>query len=338
MRLDPLKGLTPEQLAAPIANYLEPMGMVFDHKVTVNELLQTIQGTQCSQQGVYFYVIDEAHRLQGVLSKRDLLFSAPHTALKDIAHRNIVYIEETTSLEVALKVLTKHELLALPILDEQHHLTGIFEISSILRDHEKDALKESNGKSTRDVFQLIGLSVEQGKITSSIQEFRYRMPWLMCNLIAGVICAVIASSFEGLLHQQMIIATFIPLVLTLGESVAMQSMTLSLQFLQYQDIPWKMVFKRIFIELKTAFLIGVTCAVLMTIVYLFLYTAHWPVLAIGGSIFASMIVVTTFGSLLPIILHALALDPKVASGPVVLMLTDVAVMTIYLGLSNWLLT
>jgi magnesium transporter len=130
---------------------------------------------------------------------------------------------------------------------------------------------------------------------------------------------------------------FIPLVLTLGESVAMQSMTLSLPFLHYGRIPLKRVVRRIITEWKTAVLLGVACILLIALVYLSWYTGYKALWAISLSIFVSILIATTFGSIFPILLHLAKLDPQVASGPVVLMLTDVSVTTIYLYLAQRIL-
>lgn len=336
MPLNIVEGLSKKELESALIEYMIPVETSFLHDLTIQEVLKSLQGRKISHAVSYFYAVDNENRLCGIVSTRDILFSKPEVKLADILHNIPIKISRSETLEEALKLMAKHEFMALPVVDEEGKLCGIFELSqkTFILPKSKDG-KES--KSARDIFQLIGLSVEQSKLTSSFQEFRYRMPWLLCNLVAGLICAAIASSFHNLLSNFVMIAAFIPLVLTLGESVAMQSMSLSLQFLSYGKIPKKRVFKRIFAEWKTALLLGIACALLVAIFYMSWYVDYLPMIAISSSIFISMILVTSFASLLPMVLNYFALDPKVAAGPVVLMITDIIVTSVYLGFSSFLL-
>lgn len=164
------------------------------------------------------------------------------------------------------------------------------------------------------------------------------MPWLLCNMIAGLVCASVGAVFAPILHQYIVLAMFIPLVLSLGESIAMQSMTLSLQFLYFGKLHWARVLKRIVVEWKTAILLGFSCAFLVGSVFWVWNATFHTMLAVTLSIFFAMIFSSTLGTLFPIILHSASLDPKVAAGPVVLMLTDILTTVTYLAFSNWLLT
>ncbi|MFA6916037.1 MAG: magnesium transporter [Parachlamydiales bacterium] len=335
MKLDFYKGLSKEQLNAPAGNYITPVETAFQEELTLGELIQRLQVIEISHKIHYFYVIDEDDHLKGVISTRDILYSNPNCKIKDITNSKIISIHKNEPLKRALSLIATYEILAIPVVDDEDRLCGILElpVSTILK--KKPSIKEF--KPSKDVFQLVGLSVDQGKLISSVKEFSFRMPWLMCNILGGLLCALIAHQFHLLLDSAVIIAIFIPLVLTLGESVSMQSMTLSLQFLHYEDIPWKRVQQRIMVEWKTALLLGVACALIVTLVYFLFFSDYWSIAAIASSIFLSMAAATTFGSVFPVILHIFKLDPKVASGPVVLLFTDITVTTIYLSVSSFLL-
>lgn len=331
MPLNFLQDLSTEDMNAPVGNYLTPVDTAFIETMTIGELLEMLPLKQIHHEVRYFYIVDDSFCLTGILSTRDLLFNDRDATLAEIALPDVVHIAYEAPLYAALHTMTKYELLSLPITDDEHHLLGIFDLGIETMRQPKET------GTSRDVFQLIGLHMELSKLNSSVEEFRYRMPWLLCNLIGGLSCAAIASLFYHLLDKEVIIALFIPLVLTLGEAVSMQSMTLSLQFLRQGVIPWKRVLQRITSEWKTSALLGLASSALVIVVYLLWYPGYWPLVAIASSIFLTMMVVTTFGSLLPVILHHFRCDPKVASGPVVLMITDVTVTSIYLLLSNFIL-
>lgn len=333
IKLDFFRGLTQKELLSPVTEYAIPVETSFEHDMLIGEFLKSIQDKEVSHEARYFYAIDKENRLFGVVATRDILFSNHEKRLSEIAIKHVITINYKATLEQALLLMTKHKLMALPLVDEENKLHGIIEIST-----KTFALaNKSDGKPEADVFQLIGLSVAQGKLTSSVKEFRYRMPWLSCNVAAGLICAFIASFFYELLQAVVVISMFIPLVLTLAESISMQSMTLSLQFLHFGKIPWHHVGRRIIIEWKASVLLGIACAALVTGFYFAWFAGVWPIVAIASSIFLSMLAATTFGCIFPVILHYFMLDPRLASGPMVLMITDVTATLTYYSLSSWLL-
>ncbi len=326
MRIDTGKGLTSQDLASPLATYMVPAATAFYEELSIEEVLIILRKRSIEHLIRYFYAVDDEHRITGIVSTRDLLLSDPSTKLADIVDETIYTAHETDTLEHGLRLLEKHGIQALPIVDDAKHLKGVFEL-----------IPEQEFTS-KDVFQLIGLSLHLGKLDSTRQEYRYRMPWLLCNIVAGLICATIGAYYSPILSKYVVLATFIPLVLSLGESVAMQSMTLSMHFLHFGKVHVARLIKRIVLEWKTTILLGITSAFIIGSIFWIWANNFHTMLAVSISIFIAMIVSSTLGSLFPIILHTFSLDPKVASGPVVLMLTDILTTSTYLAFSNWLLT
>ncbi len=337
MRVDLNEGLGREPLARHVREFTVPVDTAFPIQNTVQELVDHLHQNKISHQVNYFYAVDDDHKLKGVVSTRSLLFNQADTKLNDILDPDVIVIRDDASLEDALKVLGENQLLALPVVDQHNRLKGLFEVIPKNIDYSINSNKKIQNQASRDLFQLIGFSIEQSKLKSSWMEYRYRMPWLACNMIGGLACAAIGEYFETALSTFVILAIFIPLILTLGEAVSMQSMTLSLQFLSQPPIRWRRILKRLFIEVKTSSLIAITSALAISAAYLLLNIDTTPLVAIAASIFISMIASATFGTLFPVALHVLALDPRVAAGPAVLMCTDIVVTTIYLGLATWLL-
>lgn len=334
MRVDLNEGVGKETLRRRVKEFTMPVETAFPVDHTVKNLIDHIQNNKISHQVNYFYAVDHENKLKGVVSTRSLLFNHDSTKLNDIIDTDVITIKEDETLEEALKVLGENRLLALPVIDHKHSLKGIFEVIPKNIDYSFKSKKVHN-EASNGLFQLIGFSIEQNKWNSSWVEYRYRMPWLTCNMIGGLVCAAIANAFEATLSALVILAMFIPLILTLGEAISMQSMTLSLQFLDQPRIRWKKVLSRLVMEFKTSGMIAATSALAISIAYLFLNMDTTPLGAIAASIFLSMVASATFGTLFPIGLHALKLDPKVAAGPVVLMCTDIVVTTIYLSLATW---
>jgi magnesium transporter len=137
------------------------------------------------------------------------------------------------------------------------------------------------------------------------------------------------------LGKVLILAMFIPLVLSLSESISMQSMTQSFQILRSQNISFKRVFLRIYSEVRTVALMSFTSGILVGVISLFWKTGFAASATIAVGIIVSVSLSAMIGSSIPLLLHLRRLDPKVASGPVVLTFADVITTSIYLSLATW---
>ena len=337
MRIDISKRLSSSKLSAPVKEFTEAFEFCFSLDTTIEEVLHTLQSKKVSEQVEYFYVINHDNVLVGMVSHKDLIYNPPKTLLADILDEDVMKIHEKTPLEKALKSLSHHQILVIPVVTEENRFVGVLEVLP----HDHETLYHSKNiqlkQAKEDIFQFIGFTIEQRKWISSWTEFRYRMPWLGCNLVGGLICAVIGEAYQLTLDEFVILALFIPLVLTLSESVAIQSMTLSLRFRHLRRIYWLQVWRRIVVEWKTSLLLGAVSALIIGGFYFAISLQITPIIAISTSILVSMIASATFGALFPICLHLLHLDPKVAAGPLVLMMADIVTITIYLSISTWLL-
>lgn len=336
MKIDPSERFSAKFLEQPVKNLISSFPLAFTLKETVGDILLRLNRME-GRQHEYFYVIDNDAILQGIVTTKDLIYNPPDTKLIDIVDHEVLKIHETEPLEKALKILTHHHLLALPVVDNTNKYLGIIEV--VPPDSEAFHIsKRQHAKTMKeDIFQFIGFSIEQRKMASSLSEFRYRMPWLLCNLGGGLLCALIGEFFQHTLQLFVTLALFIPLVLSLSESVAVQSMTISLRFLHFKKIYWGQVLRRCNVEWKASLLLGIGSALLIAAFYFMWNTELMPIVAIVISVTVSMVGAGLFGALFPILLHLFKLDPKVAAGPVVLSTADIITITIYYSLTTALL-
>ncbi|MCC5831884.1 MAG: magnesium transporter [Chlamydiales bacterium] len=337
MRIDTTKRISQRDLESPIREFTDPFPYHFTINQSVEEVLYTLQSVKAEKRVEYLYITDRENKLQGVLDLSDLLYNSPKTLLIDLIDTDVMYVTKEEPLEKGLKLLAANQILIIPVVNEIKQFVGVLEIYPFSHDPRYEAKKIHYKNLKADIFQFIGFSIEQRKYASSWQEYRLRMPWLLCNLVGGLICAVISEFLQGPLVEVVLIAFFIPLVLGLGESIGIQSMTLSLRFLHIRKIHWRQVWRRILVEGRSSFLLGLTSAVIITFFYFAWSLEIMPVIAISSSIVLVMITAGLFGAIFPIVLHALRLDPKVAAGPVVLMMSDIFTITIYLGLNTLIL-
>ena len=317
-----------------VRDFISPVHTVVKITQNVDEALESIREHRIDEKIFYFYVVDDEFHLKGVVSTRALLLSRAHMKICDIMEEEIISIHAGETLQKAMEILTAKRLLAVPVTDETDRLLGIIDIQLYL----EEAVDVAQAKrSSTDLFQVLGLSLEEGKTRSIWETYKNRMPWIFCNLVGGLTCAVISATFELVLEKVILLAFFIPLVLTLSESISMQSMTYSLQLLHRRRISMRRIMKRVVTEWKMVLFLALTCGIIVGATSLLWGDGLSPAIAISIGIIISVTISGTVGAAIPLILHARRLDPKVAAGPVVLMFVDVITTAIYLGLSTLLL-
>lgn len=324
--------MSKKDLMRQVGDFITPVKTTVRFNHTVEEALSYIRRHPINEKIFYFYVVDRENSLKGVVSTRNLLLSAPDQKIHEILEADVISISASHTLREAMEILTAHRLLALPVVDEDNHLLGIVDVQLYLEE-AVDVVKARHASS--DLFQILGLKLEEGKRASTWLTYRTRMPWIFCNMIGGILCAIISRIFEAVLVQVIMLAMFIPLVLSLSESISMQSMSYSLQMLSRPRVSKRRISHRIFSEWRMVALLGLTCGTIVGLLSLFWGDGVPPALSIAVGIVLSVTITGTVGAATPLILHARKLDPKVAAGPVVLMLADVITTVIYLGLSTW---
>lgn len=329
-----MAALTPTHLSDPVLNHARKDFAEIDASMTVGEALERIRRTGVGEKIVYFYVVDTENRLVGIVPTRRLLSADLSTGVADIMIRDgIVTVPSNATVQEASQMFLRHRFLALPVVDDERHMVGVIDVS-LFTDEIFDM---SERRQADAVFESIGVRLAQVRDASPLKAFRYRMPWLLATITSGTLCALLAGAFEATLAQSLVLAFFLTLVLGLGESVSMQSMTLTIQFLATQT-PTRAFFRRaIRRELLTAMLLGLCCGLIVAAVVILWQQAPMPALAIGLGIMLSIIAACCFGVAVPTLLHVLKLDPKIAAGPITLALADIFTLLFYFTLATLLL-
>lgn len=308
-----------------------PVETVILQTATVAEALADLRKRKIKQKIIYFYAVDEEQKLKGVVSTRQLILADPHMKVEEVMQKSVVRIKAYQTLKDALEAFAAHPLLALPVVDEENHLLGAIDLQMI----SEEALDVADERSRSDAFQMVGLTLEERRKIPLFHSFRIRMPWLLCNVFSGLVCAVISRYYEEVLSAFLLLAFFIPLVLTLSESASMQSVAQSLQFLRRPRFHWRSALRRSLREWQVALLLSLTLGLLVGAISMFWGQGILPSTAVGVGIVSGVAFSSIFGILTPIFLHRLKLDPRVASGPLVLMIADILTTAFYLAIATW---
>ncbi len=273
----------------------------------------------------YFYVVDSAEVLVGVVPTRRLLTAAPDQTVAAIMVDNVVAIPDWATVLIASEYFATRRLLAFPVVDGKGRLLGVVDVG-LFTDEVIDLAR----RTYEDIFQLIGVHGTAQR--STVDAFKDRFPWLLSNIAGGLLAAVIASQFEYLLRDVVVLALFIPIVLALGESVSMQALSLTLQ--SFSDGPFvaKRLAAALWKEFRTAALLGLGCGAVVAGVALVWRGQAVVAAVIFAAIVLSMVVACLLGVAFPTVLRAAKADPRIAAGPVVLAAADVATLIFYFGL------
>jgi magnesium transporter len=322
-----------DTLHQPVTTIARRSVTCLDGRQTVAEALSSLRRSDIADRIVYFYVLDEDKRLIGVLPLRRLLSAPEETPVAALMVRRPVTIPEQATILEAHEAFADHRFLALPVVDDRQHVVGVVDVSMF---SEEDFLPDQPAQAAA-LFETLGFRISQVRGASPLRAFRFRFPWLMATIASGLACAVLVSVFRLTLASSIALAFFLTLVLALGESVSIQSMTVSIQALQLAPPTWRWYRASLRRELTTALLLGVSCAALVALV-LVLWLGMGPAaLIVAATIVLTVAAACFYGLTIPALFHALRIDPKIASGPLTLAMADVTSIALYFGLASRLL-
>ncbi len=283
----------------------------------------------------YAYVVAPDQGLLGVVSFREL-FSAPSTSLmRDVMNADVITVDEQMDQEAVSHIFSEHDLIAIPVVDEQKRMKGIVTYDDIVDVVEQEA--------TEDI-QKIGGSQALGAPYLSltfIEMVQKRVGWLAALFIGELLTATAMAYFEDEIAQAVVLAMFVPLIISSGGNSGSQASTLVIRAMALGELRlrdwWRVIQRELFTGLALGFVLGVMGFLRVVIWNMIkpVYGEH--VLFIGLTVFFSLVGVITFGtfvgSLLPFILRRFRIDPATASAPFVATLVDVTGLVIYFSVA-----
>ena len=302
-----------------------------DH--TVGEAIAAARAAPPAGRIIYFYVLDAAGRLEGVVPTRRLLLSPDATPIRDVMVTRVVTIPAAATVLDACEFFLLHKLLAFPVVDDERRMLGVVDVDLYT---EKIADVERR-EDLDDLFQLIGVHFEDAHARSPVAAFKSRFPWLLANIAGGVMAAFLSGLFQAELEKAVALALFVPVVLALAESVAIQSVSIALQRLHGRPPSLGGILRAVRHESLTGVLLGAASAVVVAVVALAWLGQRAVAAALLGGITGGVVCAAALGVAMPNVLRLFAREPQVAAGPVALAATDMATLVIYFSLARQLL-
>ncbi|HEY8445667.1 MAG TPA: magnesium transporter [Thermomicrobiales bacterium] len=280
----------------------------------------------------YVYVIDSHERLLGVLSLHKLVLSRGDTPVSELMYRDPIAVRVDTDQEEAARILTEHDLLALPVVDHEGRLVGI-----ITADDVADVLE---AEVTEDIERLGGSApLEEPYLRASpVLLFRKRVVWLLVLFLAQFVTVSILDHYERVLVQATVLSLFIPILIGTGGNIGSQTVTTVIRALALGDVEPRHVPQILRKEMATGLALGIVLAVLMFVRALLTSQGTAEVgLTVAVAVMAIAVWAATVGAVLPIALSKLRIDPAVVSAPFISSFVDGTGLIIYFTLAQVIL-
>ncbi|MFC4076923.1 magnesium transporter [Salinithrix halophila] len=303
---------------------------VYDY-YTVEEVIQYLRREAPTAETVYYvYVIDADDRLVGVVSLRELLIAQPGTAITEIMYERIISVPADMDQEEVAKLMERYDFLAIPVVDDEGRLLGIITVDDVI-----DVLIE---EAQEDISKLSAVGqTEMDILTHPFSSARRRIPWLVLLLCIGMMTANLLGFFEHTIEKVAVLTFFMPMIAGMTGNTGTQSLALVIRGLATGQLTRSQYLRILRQEGFVGIIIGLVCSVLI-----FGLVTLWQDnlvlgLVVGGSLLCTLILGTLGGTLIPLLLHMLKVDPTVASGPLITTINDVFSLLIYFGFATMFL-
>lgn len=298
---------------------------------TVQRVIDYLREKAPTAETIYYvFVVDENHRLVGVVSLRELLIAAPDTPVESIMYERVITVTVDTDQAEVARILERYDFLALPVVDKAGKLLGIVTVDDIV-----DVII---AQSRRDISRLSAVSTKAYTgVSNPLSVTGRRLPWLVMLLFIGMITATILQKFEHTIAQVTALTYFMPMIAGMTGNTGTQSLAMVIQGLSSGKISRETVGSVIKRELIVALCIGTSCSVLIFFIAFF-WIGNWGIgLIVASSLWLTLLIGTMSGAIIPLVLHKLNIDPTAASGPLITTLNDIFSITVYFSLATWFL-
>ncbi|MFC1498963.1 magnesium transporter [Verrucomicrobiota bacterium] len=306
---------------------------------TVGEALEAIAYLDVDEQFLYAYIVDETDKLIGYADIWELLRERDRQKMLDaLVHRDFIAVPVDMDQEKVASQMNKYNLSAIPVVDNAGKLVG-----RVTTDDVIDVMEE---EASEDIFRLAGSDDAELERPSILKSCFVRLPWLFITLLGGFVTAFILNKFIACTENITIavLICFVPVMLAMGGNTGIQSSTLMVRSIALGDLKGRNVFSLLLREIMLGAMMGSICGVIIGTGAHFFFAATLeeinPLISpfhlsitVTLALFSGMTFATTFGTMVPIVLNKMRIDPAVASGPFVTITNDISSLLIYFGVT-----
>ena len=282
----------------------------------------------------YVYVVDDDERLRGVFPLKKMITSPSVSKVKHVMKKDPVSVHVDTPIEEVVQIIEKYDLVAVPVVDSIGRLVGRITVD--------DVMDEVREQAERDYQLASGLSQDVESDDNVFRQTTARLPWLLIGMLGGIGNSMILGNFDTTFAAHPEMALYIPLIGGTGGNVGTQSSalvvqglaTLVVQGLANSSLDSANTFKQVAKEAVVA-LINASIISLLVYIYNFIRFGATATVSysVSISLFAVVMFASIFGTLVPMTLEKLKIDPAIATGPFISITNDIIGMMLYMGIT-----
>lgn len=301
-------------------------------RMTVDEALQALRAWKPDKERIYYlFVVDGNNRLCGVVSPRQLIIADPKALLMDIMDTDVISVRAGVDQEQCAELMSRYDLLALPVVSEDNVLLGVITIDDVL-----DVVVE---EATEDIQKLGGAQPldEPYLMTKPASIFQKRIGWLMLLFLTESLTGTVLRHFEDELTAVVALSFFIPLLIGTGGNAGSQTTSTIIRALAIGDMHVKDALRALWHEMRVGFLLGVAMAGVAYVRALTWGSTSGLAITVSFAILAIVLWANLLGAVLPTLAMRFKIDPTVVSGPVMSTLVDATGLFIYFTIARLIL-
>jgi magnesium transporter len=297
---------------------------------TVGDAIGTVREEGKEIENLYYiWVVDDLQRLAGVISIKDLVLEPDQQKISDIMNPDVISVTVDQDQEEVANIVSRYDLVSIPVVDDQYRLVG-----SVTHDDIIDVIEE---EIEEDMNLMAGVIDQEITEESTIRISRARLPWLIAALFGGILAAAVINQFETSIRTMISLSFFFPVVMAMGGNTGTQAATVVVRGLATGDIGMVNIAKRLWMELRVAFINGVICGIILGVIVGFWVGDYRLGLMVNTALFLIILLSGLIGASVPLVLKRLNIDPALAAGPFVTTSNDILSLFIYLGLATFFL-
>ncbi len=309
---------------------MSPNFYALNENTNVSDAITAMQLEGDVESAFYLYAVDDLARLVGVVSLRQLLFARPNTPLKQIMTKEIISVHTETDQEVVARNVASYNLVAIPVLDAENKLVGVVTVDDIIDVIDKEA--------TEDMYKMVSLDTSDRVQDSALTSIKKRLPFLLFSLMTASLAPLVVKNFTGTIEKVVELAVFMPLVAALGGIAGNQTIAIMVREIAIGQIDWlsakKALLKEILVGMGNGIILG---SILGGLSYALIGNLYFG-LVLGVACIVNLFIAALVGTLIPLLLKLLRLDPALGSVNLLTMCTDSMGFLTFLGLGTLFLT
>lgn len=283
------------------------------------------------------FVLDDLGVFCGAIDLKELIIAREGTPLDDLVMTSYPYVYGTEEIDDCIEKLKDYSEDLIPVLDNSNKLLGVITSQSII-----EVVDEELGE---DYVKLAGLTAEEELEEPLKESMKKRLPWLTVLMLLGLVVSSTVGAFEAVISQLTLIMFFQSLILDMAGNTGTQSLAVTIRVLMDENLTAKEKLGQVFKEAKVGFCNGLligAVSVFIVGIYIMIAKGRTPMVAfavsgcVGVALVVAMTISSLIGTMIPMFLKRIHIDPAVASGPLITTINDLIAVVTYYSMA-WLL-